>query len=94
MNDELNNPLYMALIRQGRKTWRRRRKHEGKNWTPPAPQDVSKGVWCPACSTRHPYNGTGRALTRYEKRGEHFVLMWLCPRRGNVIGEIPLGGKA
>jgi hypothetical protein len=28
----------------------------------------------------------------YEKRGEAWVLMWLCPKLGNVIGETYLGG--
>jgi hypothetical protein len=72
---------------------RRRRSVLGKDWQPPRVQDVGAGVWCPASKRRHGYNGTGKVLSDYEKRGNVFVLMWLCPKSNDVIGELYLGGS-
>lgn len=29
----------------------------------------------------------------YEKRKGHWVILWSCKKTGNVIEEMPLGGK-
>ncbi len=91
MNDEL-------FPRHIYRTFRRKRKHRGADWAqgdPPTLQDVNRGEWCSRCRLRHPYNGgaSSRLLTQYEKRGKVWVLLWLCPRSGDVVGEVYLGGK-
>jgi hypothetical protein len=78
------------------KKFRRKRKHRGVDWAqgdPPTLQDVHRGVWCRRCHKRHPYNGHGRLKTEYEKRGEAWVLLWVCPVSGDVVGELYTGDK-
>lgn len=92
--------LYEGLVRlgQGRKVYRRKRKSRGADFSgqePPTMQEINRGVWCKKCHKRHPYNGSKRIRlgTQYEKRGAHWVVMWLCPVYGDVVGTIYLGGK-
>lgn len=66
--------------------WRRRKRAViGKEWQPPTLQDVSAGKWCRACRIRHPYNGRDKLGIDYEWRNEHVVILWLCPRTGDVL---------
>lgn len=88
MADE--NDIYPRLRYTGNR-WRRKRSVQGKDWKPPTMQDVKAGVWCPSCRVRHGYNGYGKVLSTFEKRGSAWVLMWLCPVRGDVIGELWTG---
>lgn len=92
--------LYRALLgsRSNRVPYRRKRAHKGETWkeqAPPTMQEVHRGVWCRRCSKRHPYNGSDRVrlVSQYEKRGKSWVLMWLCPDYGHVVGEIIMEGK-
>jgi hypothetical protein len=89
----VNDDLQKILLR-GRKIYRRKRTSQGemfKDQNPPSLQETHRGVWCTACKKRHPYNNAGRVLSHYEKRGECWVLSWLCPVTGNFIGDIWLG---
>jgi hypothetical protein len=89
--------LHKALLRTGQgqvgKIFRRKRRRQGEVFSgqkPPTMQEVNKGVWCRRCHLRHPYNGSDRVRlgSAYEKRGNTFVLMWLCPNSGDVVGEL------
>jgi hypothetical protein len=95
MNDETRNPLYMALLRANRNKnayFRRKKRFAGKDWTPGILPDLTRGVWCPECRIVRPYNGYGKVLCEYEKRGDKWVFMWVCPVCTAVIGE--LGGDS
>lgn len=50
--------------------------------------DAADGKHCRACGIFHGYMTLG---VSYEKRGEAWVLMWSCPKGGNVVGELWLG---
>jgi hypothetical protein len=72
-----------------RKFFRRKKRYQGATWTPPSMSaDVENGVWCRACRQRHGYMTAG---VRYERRGAQWIVMWLCPKTYNVIGETGLG---
>jgi hypothetical protein len=80
--------------RYGKRTWRRRKRSViGKEWQPPTLQDVHAGVWCKECHVRHPYNGKGRLASAYEVRSGRNVLLWICPKTNNVVGELWLGSS-
>lgn len=67
---------------------RRRRSHDGVAWRPPTIQDPKTGLYCRRCSRRHGYNGTDKLKTSYGKDGNQIVGHWLCPKSGDVLGEI------
>src|ERR1700760_1646643 len=70
--------------------WHRRRSHDGVSWRPPTLQDVGMGLWCARCHARHPYNGSGKLLLqfRFDQDGKPLNPLWLCPIRGDVLGEL------
>lgn len=73
----------------GTSKWRRRKRSViGKDWTAPTLQDVGAGVWCKKCKIRHPYNGKAKLLCQFERRGSTFVTLWICPKTGDVVGEL------
>ena len=83
----MRDDLHSILARSAR-TWRRRKRTViGKDWTTPGLQDVTAGVWCKRCHIRHPYNGKGKLGLNYELRNGKYVLLWLCPISGDVVGE-------
>jgi hypothetical protein len=57
-------------------------------------QDVHAGVWCKIHKVRHPYNGKGKVVAQFEKYGESWGILWLCPITNDVIGELHLGGNS
>src|SRR5260370_31245235 len=93
MSDDIQKALLGAF--QGKKIYRRKRKQRGVDFSgqvPPSKQDVDRGVWCRRCKVRHSYNSGDKLLSQYEKRNNAWILLFSCPKSGDVIGEIVLGG--
>jgi hypothetical protein len=57
------------------------------------PLPKTHGLWCKDCRQSHPYNGHNKMTVKFEQRGEHWVMMFLCPRTSMHLGELSLGGQ-
>lgn len=77
--------------REPRKPFRRKKKYQGSDWTPPSMSaEVDDGLWCKRCRLRHGYSVLG---LKYEKRKTQFVIIWYCKKTGDVLGETPLPAR-
>jgi hypothetical protein len=76
----------------GRRIFRRKKRWQGAVWSPKhQPALYEDGKWCKKCKTRHGYMTMD---VQYEKRGDHFVMLWLCKTTRDVVGETKLGGAS
>jgi len=80
---------------QESKVWnpkfRRRKKWQGATWTPPSQSAaVGDGLWCKRCKQRHGYKTMIFRLEIHPERGNS--ILWSCPRSGNVLKVVKLGG--
>jgi hypothetical protein len=68
---------------------RRKRKYQGATWAPPSQGvDLHDGAWCRKCRMRHGYSVM---KVGYDKRNDgSFVMLWCCPKTGEVIQEMVL----
>ena len=85
--------LYRTLLNSstGKKVFRRRKKHQGADWTPDNQSALSgDGPWCKNCRQRHGYMSKVMG-TQYEKRNGVWFILWVCLKTGDVIKDQPLG---
>jgi hypothetical protein len=66
---------------------RRVRKKDGKNWSPEVPK-TDQGFFCKGC---HTWRGWYKLQAEYEKKGEAWVINWVCRECGTYVGESWLG---
>lgn len=79
--------LHRSIMDGGSKKYRRRRKHQGADWTPERQSaDSQDGFWCKSCRMWH--GAMSKILSvSYEKRGGVWYILWTCTRSGNVIKD-------
>jgi hypothetical protein len=53
------------------------------------PLPRTHGLYCPRCQRSHPYNGEDgdKLAVRFEKRGDKWHILWLCPRSFDQLAE-------
>lgn len=66
------------------KVFRKRRKHEGKNWQPEAMPIGEKGIYCRTCRKFFRYKDYD---CEYEKRGTDIIRLWVHYVCGTVARE-------
>lgn len=86
--------LHKALERGGAKQYRRRRKHQGADWTPEKSSALSSdGYWCKACRQRHGAMAKNVLGVTYERRNGVWYILWTCLKSGDVIHDEALVNK-
>lgn len=89
----MTDDLYRQLINSGagKKVFRRKKKHQGADWTPDDASALSgDGPWCASCRQRHGYMSKLMG-TQYEKRNGVWYILWVCKKTSNVIKDHALG---
>jgi hypothetical protein len=73
------------------KPYRRRKKHQGADWTGEGNALKADGVWCGYHKLRHGYMSKELGFTPERYNGKSYI-HWYCKKTGDVLDTKEVGG--